>query len=120
MATPGYIESLAGGLDRDLRVALRRIFDYVLRNLRIGPVVHQTRAENWQAYFLTATTPATANQEFSIAHGLATTPHTLIPVLGLDAVNQSLVPLTVSRAADANRVYFISASTSVVFWVYVE
>ena len=109
MATMGYVESLIGGLDAGVRLALRRIFDYVLRNLRMGPVVNNTRSENLQAYFYTATTPGTANEEFSIAHSLGRTPTTLVPILGLDSVNQSIVPLVVSRAADATRVYLQSS-----------
>ena len=61
MATPGYIESLVGNLDPPLRAALVRIFDYVLRNLRFGPVVNQARTENFQSYYYTTTTPATAS-----------------------------------------------------------
>lgn len=120
MATPGYIDSLLGGLEADLRVALKRIFDYVLRNLRFGPVANNVRTENFQAYYYTATTPATASQEFSIAHGLGRVPYVLIPVLSLDSVNQSIVSLTVSRAADASRVYLKSSSTSVAIAVMVE
>lgn len=120
MATPGYIESLTGTLEADLRLAFKRVFDYVLRNLRFGPVAHQTRTENFQAYYYTATTPATANQEFSIAHGLGRVPYVLIPVLSLDSINQSIVPLTVSRAADASRLYLASSSTSAAIAVMVE
>jgi hypothetical protein len=120
MATPGYIDSLLGGLEADLRVALKRIFDYVLRNLRFGPVAHSVRTENFQAYYYTATTPATANEEFSIAHGLGRVPYVLLPVLSLDSINQSLVPLSVSRAADASRFYLKSSSTSAAIAVMVE
>ncbi len=74
MATPGYIESLVGNLEAPLRAALVRVFDYVLRNLRFGPVTHQVRAENFQAYYLVTTTPATANEEFTIAHALGREP----------------------------------------------
>jgi hypothetical protein len=120
MATPGYIDSLVGNLEAPLRAALVRVFDYVLRNLRFGPVTHQARTENFQAYYLTGTTPATANTEFSIAHGLGRVPYVLIPVLSLDSVNQAIVPLAVSRAADASRVYLTSSSTSAAIAVMVE
>ena len=120
MATPGYVESLVGNLDAPLRAALVRVFDYVLRNLRFGPVVHQGRAENHQAYWLTGTTSAVANQEFSIAHGLGRVPYVLFPVLSLDSINQAIVPLTVSRAADANRIYLKSSATSAAIAVLVE
>jgi hypothetical protein len=120
MATPGYIESLTGSLEADLRVALKRIFDYVLRNLRFGPVANNVRTENFQCYYYTATTPATANQEFSISHGLGRVPYVLIPVLSLDSVNQAIVPLLVSRPADASRLYLQSSSTSAAIAVMVE
>lgn len=120
MANPAYIESLTAGLDSPTRLAFKRVFDYVLRNLRFGPVVHQDRTENLQAYYLSSTTPATANEEFTIAHGLARTPYVLIPVLGLDAVNSQIVPLTVSRAADEYRIYLKSSSTSAAIAVMVE
>ena len=120
MATPGYIESLVGNLDPPLRASLVRIFDYVLRNLRFGPVTNQVRTENFQAYYLTGTTPAVANQEFSLAHGLGRVPYVLIPVLSLDSVNQAIVPLQVSRAADASRVYLKSSSTSAAIAIMVE
>jgi hypothetical protein len=120
MATPGYVESLIGGLEADLRGALKRVFDYVLRNLRFGPVTNQVRTENFQAYYYTTTTPATANEEFSVAHGLGRVPYVLIPVLSLDSINQAIVPLQVSRAADASRFYLKSSSTSAAIAVMVE
>jgi len=120
MATVGYVESLTGPLESPVRVALKRIFDYVLRNLRFGPVAHQTRTENFQAYYLTGTTPATAGQEFSIAHGLGRVPYLVLPVLALDAVNSAIVPLTVTRAADVNRIYLSSSSTSTAIAIMVE
>ena len=120
MATPGYVDVLLNSLDAPLKVAFKQVFDYVLRNLRFGPVVHQARTENFQAYYLTGTTPADANQEFSIAHGLGRVPYVLMPVASLDSVGQALVPLTVSRAADANRIYLTSSSTSAAIAVLVE
>lgn len=120
MATPGYIESLVGNLEAPLRAALVRVFDYVLRNLRLGPVANSTRSENLAAYYYTTTTPATANEEFSVAHGLGRVPYVLIPVLSLDSINQAIVPLTVSRAADASRFYLKSSSTSAAIAILVE
>lgn len=120
MANPAYVESLVGSLPPEHRLAWKRVMDYVLRNLRFGPVAHQTRTENLQAYYVTATTPATAQQEFSIAHGLSRTPYVLIPVLGLDSVNQQIVPLTVARAADDQRIYLKSSSTSAAIALLVE
>ena len=120
MANASYVASLVGNLPAEHKLAWKRVADYVLANLRFGPVAHQTRTENLQAYYLTATTPATANQEFSIAHGLHRTPYVLLPVLSLDSVNQAIVPLSVSRAADDYRVYLKSSSTSAAIAVMVE
>lgn len=120
MATPGYVETLTGNLEAPLKGAFKRIFDYVLRNLRFGPVANQVRTENFQAYYLTGTTAAVANQEFSLAHGLGRIPYLLIPVVSLDSVNQAIVPLTVSRPADAFRIYLKSATVSAAIAVMVE
>ena len=120
MAQPAYVESLLGGLPATEKVALKRIFDYVLRNLRFGPVVTQTRAENFQAYYLTATTPSTANAAFSVAHGLGRAPYLLVPVLNVGSANSQLVPLMVTQAADAQRIYLSSPSTSAAFAMMVE
>lgn len=120
MANPSYIESLVGNLPPEHRLAWKRCMDYVLRNLRLGPVVDQSRSENLQAYYYTATTSSTANKEFSIAHGLGRIPYVVVPVLSLDSVNQQIVPLRVTRAADASRIYLSSASTSAAVAVLVE
>ena len=120
MAQPAYVESLTGSLPPEQRQVWKRVFDYVLGNLRFGPVVHQTRTENHQAYWLTGTTPAVALTPFSIAHGLGRVPYVAIPVLPLDAVNAQIVPLQVPRAADASRIYLQSTSTSAGVWLMVE
>lgn len=120
MAKASYVEALAGGLDSTLRRALRAIFDYVLRNLRFGRYEASKPSENFQAYFYTATTDAVANTEFSIAHSLGRTPYLLIPVLPLDVVNAQIVPLKVTKAADAQRVYLSSSTTSAVIHVLIE
>jgi len=120
MANPSYCESLLGGIDRDLRAAFKRVHDYILTNLRFGPATHQARATNHQLYYLTSTTPATSNEEFSIAHGLGKAPYLLLPVLPLDQVGAATVNLQVTRAADANRVYLRSPSTNVPVWILCE
>jgi len=120
MANASYVESLMGGLDRDLRAAFKRVFDYVLNNLRFGVAAHQVRAENLQAYYLTSTTPGTANEEFSIVHGLGVTPHLIIPVVPADKVGAAIVNVQVTRAADASRVYLRSPSTAAQVWLLVE
>jgi hypothetical protein len=120
MANPGYVETLVGNLPPEHRTAWKRVMDYVLRNLRFGPVVHQARTENLQVYGLSGKTSPVANQEFTVAHGLARIPYWVMPVLALDAVNSSLPTLTVTRAPDVNRIYLSSPSTSVAFSLWIE
>lgn len=119
MANPEYVASQLGGVDPGIRKSLTDVFRYVLGNLRFGRP-SQPRAENMQLYFVSGTTAAVANDEFSIAHGLATAPYLLIPVLDLQTVNAAIVPLTVTRAADASRIYLSSAEAGVTFTVLVE
>ena len=120
MALPGYVETLLGGMEAGLRRSLRLIFDYVLANLTFGPPDTNTRARNFQCYFYTTTTPAVAGTEFTIAHGLGTTPYLLIPVLSLQTVGMQVVPLTVTRAPDATRVYLSSTVASAPICVLME
>ncbi len=120
MANKGYTDSILGTLPDPIKQAVQSAFRYVLDNLRFGSVEHQTRATNFQAYWLTGTTAANAGEEFSIAHGLEKAPMVAFPVLPLNAINAQWVPLRVSRAADANRIYLTSSSTSAAFAVLVE
>ena len=120
MANIGYVRSLLGGLATQERRTFGDVFDYVLNNLRIGLPGHQKRAENLQLVQLNATTPGTAGEEFSIAHGIGAAPRVLFPCLDLHTVGAQLIPLQVSRAADENRVYFTSASTGATITVFVE
>ena len=120
MADIGYVESELGALPADQKRALVSAFRYVLNNLPFGAVDPGERATNFQMYFLSSTTPSVANTEFSIAHGLGGTPNTLIPVLGLNQVGAQIVPLQVSRAADVNRIYLKSSSTSAALMLLVE
>ena len=120
MAESGYIASLLGGLEASIKRTFSTIFEYVLRDLAWGQVEDQTRAGNFRGYYYTATTPTVANQEFSIAHGLGVTPYVLIPVLPLDILDAELVRLSVSRVADAQRVYLTSPQTSAIVYVMIE
>lgn len=119
MADIGYIESELGGLAPEQKRPLVSAFRYLLGNLAFGAVEHQTRATNFQAYYLTGTTPAAAQTEFSIAHGLQSAPNVLVPVLALNQVGAQLVPLQIARAADDKRVYLKSSSTSAAIAVLV-
>ncbi len=119
MADIGYISAELGALPPDQKRAIEASFRYTLSNLSLGAVEHQKRATNLQAYFLNSTTPADANTEFSIAHGLASTPNLILPVAALNQVGAQVVPLTVTRAADDKRIYLRSSSTGAAFSVLV-
>lgn len=120
MANPEYVGAQLGGVESGLKLTLVNIFRYVLANLRLGRPAHQTRAENGQLYYLTGTTASVANTEFSIAHGLGQAPYVLVPVLDLQTEGAKLVPLTVTRVADASRVYLSSSVVSAPVTILVE
>ena len=121
MSSPGYVESLIGGLEATTKRALVEAFRYILPNTRFGPVEHQTKSENFQGYFLISTSAA-STAEFSIEHGLGRIPYLVKPVLPMDLVGARVIPLTVTRAADAQRIYLKTdaGSTSAAFALYVE
>lgn len=120
MARAALIDTITGGLDPDLRRVLKQIFEYVLGNLRLGQPINQERAENLQAYFYDVVTPATPGTEFSIQHNLGIAPYLLLPVLPLQSVNAQIVPLRVTKLADANRIYLSSTVASASVTVLVE
>lgn len=120
MADASYIKSLFGGTPEAVKKAADQAFTYLLGNLRMGPFTSGRRATNFQWYWLSGTTHADANVEFSVAHGLGRAPYVVLPVLPLDQVNVRLVPLQVTRAADANRIYLSSSSTSAAIALLVE
>lgn len=120
MASSAYVETAIGGLDSAVKKALKTIFDYVLKNLRLGRPGHQVASENLQAVFVQGTTPSIANTEFSIEHGMATTPYLATPVLDLQTVGSTVVRLQVSRAPDARRIYLKSPDTDAAVTVLVE
>jgi hypothetical protein len=120
MASSSYIRNL---LTPAFEV-VAKAFDYALSDLRVGRAHPgsslQARGGNLQWYPLSATTPATANEEFSVRHGLKSAPYLLVPVLALDSPGGQLVPLMVTRPADSTRVYVASAVTNVVVTFFVE
>ena len=120
MAIPGYVTTLLGGLSADVKATLVRVFDYVLPNNKLGPVEHQAKLESFQGYYVQSTTPSTANQDFSVLHGLGRTPYVLVPVLPLDSTGHKTVRLVVGRAADSKRVYLRSPETSAPITLWVE
>lgn len=104
MAALGGVLAELGGLDVDTKKVMTNTFTYLVPNQQFGPVEHQKKAENFRAYFVNSTTAASTG-EFSILHGLGRTPYLAVPVLALDQVGARTVPLTVTRAADGQRVY---------------
>lgn len=105
MADIGYVTAILRGIpDAKTRVALEQVFTHLLNSWRFGVPEHQTRAENAQLYWLQSTT-ASDTATFSVEHGLPAAPRYAIPVLELDRVGSRVGGLTVSRAADARRVY---------------
>ena len=119
MASKGYIDQLLNRLPSEERRPLIAAFQYVLDNLRLGLRSDRTRAENLQGYRYDVTTSSVAGTEFSFAHGLGAAPYLIVPVLPLE-VGAQVVPITVSRAPDAERVYLTSTSTSASISVYLE
>lgn len=120
MATIGFVEALLGGLEANTKRALVEVFRYVLPNQRLGPVEHQKKTESFQGYYLNSTTSSTANDEFSVVHGLGRTPYLAVPVLPLDQVGAKTVRLEVARAADGQRVYLKSPEASAPISLFVE
>jgi hypothetical protein len=120
VADLGYMLTIARGIpDEKTRNAVVQIVTHLSGNIRIGVPEHQTRAVNLQAYFLQSTTPASTG-EFTIAHGLPTTPHYAIALLELDRTGAQTVPLEVTRPADAARLYLKSTSTGAPITLLVE
>lgn len=117
MASKGYITSLLNQLDAAIRKALQPAFDHALDDFILGTA---TKAANFRWAKVSSTTHADANTEFSVLHGIGTIPTWIIPVLDLNNLNSQIVPLTVSRAPDAQRLYLKSSSTSAAFTVMVE
>lgn len=120
MSSLGGLEALLGGLDDNTKRALTEVLRALVPNLRGGPVDHQVKLENFQRYYVNSTTASSSNTEFSVVHGMGRAPYAMRAVLPLDAVGSRLVPLTVSRAADAVRVYLTSPSTSAPFTLELE
>jgi hypothetical protein len=117
VANKGYVQTLLNAVPSEFRTQLQAAFDYVQDNWRLGD---GARATNAQLYKFEGTTAAVAGEEFSIRHGMGQAPTKLIPVLNLNSINSQIVPLVVSRAPDAQRIYLTSSSTSAAFEVYVE
>jgi len=120
VADKGSVDLYLNTLPVETRGPVGQAIKYVMDNLRFGQPDEGRRATNFQLYLRTSTTASVANTEFSIPHGLAQRPTAIYPVLFLDQVGSQIVPLTVTRAADNNRIYLRSPSTSAVFAVFIE
>ena len=117
MASKAYVESFTNALPADIRYPIRSALWYLMDNWRLGT---DKRAQNAQLYRVSSTTAATANTEFTVAHGLSGAPSQVLQVLDLNLVNSQIVPLTVSRAPDATYLYLKSSSTSAPITLLVE
>ena len=111
---------MSGIPDERTRRILVQVFEHVLGNLRFGVPEHQERATNFQSYFIDSTTSTTADAQFSVSHGLATTPRFAFQVLDLSSTQSKMVRLQVARAADSQRVYLNSPETSARVFLLVE
>ena len=120
MADPGYASQLLGGLDAQLKRAMGRVFDYVLKTLKFGPADANTPSVNFGAHYYESTTPSTASQEFSVPHRFGSPPYLLIPVLPVTSSGLEVVPLYTTRPADAAYIYLRSTSTRAVIRFYLE
>ena len=120
MADASYIKSLFSGTPDAVKKAAEHAFTYLLGNLTLGAPEEARRSKNFQWYWFSATTSSVANQEFSISHGLGRVPQVILPTLPLTQVGARTVDLQVSRAADMNRIYLKSSSTSAAITVLVE
>jgi hypothetical protein len=129
VASSGTVETLLSSVqDTPLRLTLLGVFRYLLGSLTFGRATGSTQsaaslrtpADNFGAIFVKGTTAPTANKEFAVPHSLGRSPYLLIPVLPLDQVNAQIVPLTLSRVADATNVYLKSSSTSAPIYLYLE
>lgn len=114
MADLGFVQQELNALPANLRPVFFRIFQAILKDLRLG---HPKQEQpdplmNFGGGFFTGTTAGIANDEFTIAHGFGRVPYLAFPVLALDTVGAQIVPLAVTRAADDKRIYLSSPTVS--------
>lgn len=120
MADLGLVRAYLGGLPQEQRRAFTSLFEYLLKNWRVGLPGHQGVAPNMAWVQLTSTTAVDAGVEFAVRHGLAVAPKVAFPALDLTSSGGQFVAVTVSRPADATYVYLRSTSTGVPFVLFVE
>lgn len=124
MANLGLVQSYLSSVPQQQRSPMLQAFIEVLQNFTAGrpePGVTQVeRACNLRWYPLSFVTPAVADRELAIPHGLPTVPYLVIPVLDPSEVGGQLVPLKVTRVADNQFVYLSSSVTDAAVTVFVE
>lgn len=120
MADFGNVESMLAGLDPDQRRILNRVLEYILKDIRFGRAEAGDPSKNFGAGFFSATTPAVANEEFTITHTFGRPPYLLIPVLPLDQVGAKIVRVEVTQPADSARIYLRSPETEAPVFYYLE
>ena len=117
MASKGFLDTCINALPENIRYPLQKAFYHLSDTWKVGT---DQRAVNAQWYRYTSTTATVAGTEFSIAHNLGAAPSQLFQVLDLSLVNSQMVPLQVSKASDAERIYLKSTSTNAVFVILAE
>ena len=120
MADVGALRSFVANLQSEVKKSVGDAFAYGFKNIRVGLPGHQKPAENLSWLQLDFTTSTTANQEFSVAHGLASAPRVAFPCLDLTSSGTQLVTLRTTRPADSKRVYLASSSTNAAGTIFVE
>jgi hypothetical protein len=120
MADLGPIELMLTALPDTERRVLSGVFKYLLKDIRFGRAEANSPSTNFGGGFFSVTTPAVAGTEFTVAHSFGRVPYLCIPVLPLDSVGARIVPLEVSRAADAVRIYLKSTIADAPVLLYVE
>lgn len=123
MADLGSLLSELSGLDPAAKKVLTRVLNALVPDIRFGhPTGDNTKdpAKNFGGAFFQGTTHATPNTEFSIQHRFGRAPYLAMPVLPLDQVLTRAIDLKVTKAADADRLYFSSSVASAPFTLYVE
>lgn len=120
MSDIGALRSFFGSLPSESKKAMENFVTYAFKNIRVGLPGHQKPAENLSWVQLDGVTSTTANQEFSIAHGLANAPRVAFPCLDLTSSGTQLVTLRTTRPSDSKRVYLSSPSTNAAFTIFAE
>lgn len=121
MADLGAVEAMLQSLPEEQgRRTHREVWKQVLPDMRFGRATPTGPAKNFGGGFFGATTSATPDREFVVPHSFGRPPYLLIPVLPLDTVGATIVPLTITRTADSRNVYLSSSEASAPVYFYLE